>query len=763
MRRLVWAFSILCAAAALAACGDAGDHFLEFRCTASCPSASASPSGHPSGNKTTVAKLRVSLPTIPNTQAAGTYPLGVYAYTANGKAIAAGTKLTNPITIASNSTCNVTFTSGSSTGTTLTLPRAPQSVTFTYTPPSATCTAPVRIDLTASSVSANPQSATASFPGENSGASIKLSMVATPDPSSNGIYPLTISARDGSGKAIPPGTTLANPIQVTSNASCVVTFGTVAGGTLTQGLAVSVTGTVFLGYTPSNGGTACPTPNKIVVTAVENGAAPAKFSFSANSSSETAKVAKIAIALSGKPKLQSAGTFALNLTAYTANGRAIAPGATLAAPIQLGSDSSCNVSFTSPSNTGTSLALTTIPQSLTLSYTPPSGTCIAPPQITVDATSTTAKPSSVSLFVVGGTATVGSLALSMLAPPNPTTSGIYPFFVTAKDTKGHTIANGTPLSNPIGISSNAACVTTFGLSASLLATSLTLNTATSQIYLNYNPSLTTASCQAPANVQVTATAGGARAAKFAFTGTSPTPTPSAATVSRVTLSMPSTPNPLSPGTFSLVVSAFSSAGAIPPGTPLKNPINLTSNSSCSVTFQSGTNSGTALSLDTAVSNVTLNYVPPSTQCSPPAQVILSAFDADATPQSTTFSLLGGTSTVASITLSMLQPPDPQSVGTYPLFVTAKDSGGNVIPYGQTLTNPILFSSNASCATQFGTDPAGNFNQLYSMTNSTSQIYVQFNPQIGPSCPSPAGGNVIVTAIAPTGTSGTVSTTINWPF
>ena len=34
-RHLAWAFSILCSSAALAACGDAGDHFLEFRCTAS--------------------------------------------------------------------------------------------------------------------------------------------------------------------------------------------------------------------------------------------------------------------------------------------------------------------------------------------------------------------------------------------------------------------------------------------------------------------------------------------------------------------------------------------------------------------------------------------------------------------------------------------------------------------------------------------------------------------------------------------------------
>jgi hypothetical protein len=50
-----------------------------------------------------------------------------------------------------------------------------------------------------------------------------------------------------------------------------------------------------------------------------------------------------------------------------------------------------------------------------------------------------------------------------------------------------------------------------------------------------------------------------------------------------------------------------------------------------------------------------------------------------------------------------------------------------------------------------------------MTNSTSQIYVQFDPTIGSTCPSPSTGTVVVTAIAPTGTSGTISATFNWPF
>ena len=113
---------------------------------------------------------------------------------------------------------------------------------------------------------------------------------------------------------------------------------------------------------------------------------------------------------------------------------------------------------------------------------------------------------------------------------------------------------------------------------------------------------------------------------------------------------------------------------------------------------------------------------------------------------------------------MLAPgPDPSTTGIYPMFVTAKDSNGKTIPYGQTLTNPILFSSNLSCGTLFGTDPAGNFNPLYSMTNSTSQIYVEFNPTQGPACPSPSGGVVTITAIAPVGTSGIITATHSWPF
>jgi hypothetical protein len=230
----------------------------------------------------------------------------------------------------------------------------------------------------------------------------------------------------------------------------------------------------------------------------------------------------------------------------------------------------------------------------------------------------------------------------------------------------------------------------------------------------------------------------------------PTPTPSPTpvpAVKRLVLSMPATPNPLSPGTFTLVVAAYNSAGQLmKTGTVLQNPIQLTSNSSCSISFVSPTGGGTSLTLPTAPGSVNINYSPPSATCTPPSHVTILGFDLDANPNSTSFSILGGTETVTSIAMDFLGLPSPNSAGVYPLFINPS-SKGKPIPFGITLTNPIQLSSNASCSVGFGiTLNPNTYTQTYRLTSTQTQVYVSFDPT-NPNCNAPAGGKVGIQAIA----------------
>ena len=242
---------------------------------------------------------------------------------------------------------------------------------------------------------------------------------------------------------------------------------------------------------------------------------------------------------------------------------------------------------------------------------------------------------------------------------------------------------------------------------------------------------------------------------------SPTSSPVQPTVKKLTLAMPATPNPLSPGTFTLVVTAYGSNGKpFATGTVLTNPIQLSSNSSCSVSFSYNNLNGTTISLPSAPGSVAVVYSPPSATCTPPSQIVITAFDLDATPQTSQFAILGGTATVASISFSMLSPPNTVSSGVYPLFITAKDSTGATIPYGVSLTNAIQLSSNASCATGFGvTTNPGSFTGTFQLTSTQTQVYIGFAPpgNSGNTCAGPpAGGNVIITGIAAGAASNTFS-------
>jgi hypothetical protein len=136
--------------------------------------------------------------------------------------------------------------------------------------------------------------------------------------------------------------------------------------------------------------------------------------------------------------------------------------------------------------------------------------------------------------------------------------------------------------------------------------------------------------------------------------------------------------------------------------------------------------------------------------------LISASDVTASPQQVSFAILGGTTTVASMTITTPAVPDPASEGIYPLYITPKDSGGNTIPAGITLTNPISLSSNAACATTFGfTDNV--FNPTLTMSTTQNQVFMKFLGNNN-SCTTPPA-----TVVVRGSTSDGITATYSFPF
>jgi hypothetical protein len=138
-RRLVWAFSVFCTATVLAACGDTGDHFGEFRKNPVPPAATS---------------LGIAMPIIagPNTRS-GQFKLYVTAYN-DGAALPVGTQLQNPIVVNSTDTKRIRF--GSSKVTKLLFSAAPGPISVSYEADSYPCTPPIAT-VTAFNHDANPQ------------------------------------------------------------------------------------------------------------------------------------------------------------------------------------------------------------------------------------------------------------------------------------------------------------------------------------------------------------------------------------------------------------------------------------------------------------------------------------------------------------------------------------------------------------------------------------------------------------------------------
>lgn len=128
MRHLTVALLTLFCAVGLAACGDTGDHFLEFRPAPSPPAV--------------VHHVVLAMPVIASksTQHAS-LKLYVTAYTNKG-AIAQGTTLANPITIHSNWTGLTMLVKGKQV-TAAAFGSAPATLAVTYNAPASPCKPPV--------------------------------------------------------------------------------------------------------------------------------------------------------------------------------------------------------------------------------------------------------------------------------------------------------------------------------------------------------------------------------------------------------------------------------------------------------------------------------------------------------------------------------------------------------------------------------------------------------------------------------------------
>ncbi len=141
MRHATVAILIVFSGVALAACGDTGDHFLEFRQAPPPPAV--------------VDKVALAMPVIASKSTAhATFKLYVTAYGENGSALPQGTTLVNPITVHSNWSGLTMYVQGKHV-TAAAFGSAPATIVVTYTAPSHPCEPPV--GFSAFNQNADPQ------------------------------------------------------------------------------------------------------------------------------------------------------------------------------------------------------------------------------------------------------------------------------------------------------------------------------------------------------------------------------------------------------------------------------------------------------------------------------------------------------------------------------------------------------------------------------------------------------------------------------
>ncbi len=302
MKRLVALVLFAGTAFLLAACGNTGDHFLDFNGHPSGSGTSAPtvlPSGgatNPPGSTTsTVSKISLSIVGTPGPNSAGFYPIQAIIYDSNGNQIPTGSALTSPLIFTSNATCVLTFgvsvpgTNNTQTYASVSTNYAPGSaVVAAYNPALAGpgCTQPPTVVITVSLADGSVTPGTLAFLGGSATVTkLALSMIAPPNPSSAGVYPFFVSLTGASG-AIPGGESLLDPVELTSNDACVLGFGTspqISTGTQTQGLTISSSSAqTFIFFNPGAATPNCPSVTPVIITAdipSDPAVTPVTFSF----------------------------------------------------------------------------------------------------------------------------------------------------------------------------------------------------------------------------------------------------------------------------------------------------------------------------------------------------------------------------------------------------------------------------------------------------------------------------------------------------
>ena len=328
MNRVKIAFIALFCAAFLAACGDTGDHFLEFRPNPGnsptarpssgptstpttnpttgptvCPT-NCTPTPTPVGTPATLSKISIGLPAglVPNASSAGAYPLLITLLDKNGKQLPYGTPLVAPLIGSSNATWVLGFGGVNQSGAgyaSYALTFAPStgpvqgqapgaSVVALFNPSNAStgCSVPNPIVVTATDSAGNAPQQSFPFIGSQKYTVTSLTNFKPLTPvsaSAAGIYPIYMTMNSSSGP-IPNGLPLTNPVVLTSDDACVVGFGTspnITQGTQTQAITFTAgTQIAYLWVNPGASTTSCPGSSPATVTASTAGTVLAKFQFS---------------------------------------------------------------------------------------------------------------------------------------------------------------------------------------------------------------------------------------------------------------------------------------------------------------------------------------------------------------------------------------------------------------------------------------------------------------------------------------------------
>ena len=301
----------------------------------------------------------------PNLSTAGIYPLSIGAFN-NGVLLPPTTSYQYPISITSNDSSYLSFSinsNGSQASPSVTVPNGSTPVYLIVTPcsTSGSCPAnPQTITITASAPGIVPSNfGTTSFPPMLSNNALPVTNMTltlpsgAPNVTASGIYPITINATDA-GVTIPLANPFQYPISLSSNDSSYIGFTSNSNGTQpTPTITVPNSGSnVYMVYTACTGSNCPQQPAQITITASTPTAPNAQIAFAAPNApvSGNPSIDKLTLALQGPPPSHAqSGSYPLVVNAYS-GGNLLPANTTYQYPVQLTSNATDYVSFSTATN-----------------------------------------------------------------------------------------------------------------------------------------------------------------------------------------------------------------------------------------------------------------------------------------------------------------------------------------------------------------------------------------------------------------------------